>query len=114
MVWEDLNPIDGICETLTELKIVFQSGNLGARWYDGSWDQSIMSLVGIEGYWGPSEITGSGNVWTITDSTGYGSFTITWEAAPYLSATIRGSILLPVDGATKTLCIRGTMNPPAD
>ena len=106
-VWSDLNPIDQVCETLTELKLGFDSGSLRARWYDGSWHRSTMPLAGISGSWGASEITGSGDVWTITDSTGYGAFTLTWDAG-HTSATIQGSIKLSVDGVTIVLRIRGT------
>ena len=108
-VWEDLD-IDDIYETLTGLTINFMAGSVRAVWYDGSWHRSTMPLTGISGSWGASEITGSGDVWTITDSTGYGTFTLTWDTG-HTSATIQGSIKLPVDGVTITLRLRGTASP---
>jgi len=109
-LWADLNPVDGVYETLIELHTVFIGGSLRTRWYDGSWHRSTMSLTGILGDWYAPEISGSGNVWTITDSGGAGTFTITWNAGPFTGATIRGSIKLLLDGVTITLCIRGTAN----
>jgi len=109
-VWADLNPVDAVYETLTGLTINFMAGSVRAVWYDGSWHRSTMPLAGLSGSWGASEITGSGDVWTITDSTGYGTFTLTWDAG-HTSATIQGSIKLPVDGVTITLRLRGTASP---
>ena len=107
-VWEDLNPGDIIYETLTGLCMHFDSGSVRATWYDGSWHRQTVNLnPSMWHHWSAGEITGSGNTWTITDPT-YGTFTVAWSSDQHTSATLSGSINLPVDGVTIVLRIRGT------